>query len=73
MIPRPEFEKADFISCLMDFDDWQITSDCFEVIESLWCIHTADCFANYNNKKVNKYFSRFCNLGSSGVDFFVHI
>ena len=30
-----------------------------------------DCFANYYNKKVWKFFSRFRNPGCSGVDFFV--
>ena len=30
-----------------------------------------DCFANYYNKKVCKFFSRFWNPGCSGVDFFV--
>ena len=33
--------------------------------------HTVDCFANFYNKKICKYFSRFWNPGSSGVDFFV--
>jgi hypothetical protein len=70
-IPRTEIEKADFISRIIDIDDWQITRDCFEAIERLWGIHTVDCFANYYNKKVSKYFSRFWNPGSSGVDFFV--
>ena len=28
-IPRTENEKADYISCLIDFDDWQITHDLF--------------------------------------------
>jgi hypothetical protein len=70
MVPRTEIEKADFISHLIDIDDWQIIGDCFEAIERLWGIHTVDCFANYYNKKVSKYFSRFWNPGSSGVDFF---
>ena len=55
----------------MDIDDWQITSSCFEYIDNLWGPHTVDCFANYYNKKVEKFFSRFWNPNSSGVDFFV--
>lgn len=70
-IPRTELEKADFISRIIDIDDWQITETCFEAIERLWGVHTVDCFANYYNKKISKYFSRFWNPGSSGVDFFV--
>ena len=40
---------------------------------STWALtaHTVDCFANYYNKKVEKFFSRFWNPNSSGVDFFV--
>ena len=68
-LPRSELEKADFLSRLID--DWEITIDCFKVINKLWGPHTLDCFANFYNKKINKYFSRFWNPGTSGVDFFV--
>ena len=40
-------------------------------LEKLWGKHSVDCFANYYNKKINRYFSRFWNPGCSGVDFFV--
>ncbi|CAB4030460.1 Hypothetical predicted protein, partial [Paramuricea clavata] len=55
-IPRTEIAKADFISRLIDIDDWQITRDCFEAIDRLWGIHTVDCFANYYNKKTSLFF-----------------
>ena len=32
--------------------------------------HSVDCFADYYNQKLPKYFSRFWNPNSSGVDFF---
>jgi len=70
-IPRSELEKADYISRLIDIDDWQITVSCFQYLEGVWGEHTVDCFANYYNKKVNRFFSRFWNPGCSGVDFFV--
>jgi len=50
-IPRSDLERADYISRIIDIDDWQITSSCFEYIENLWGPHTVDCFANYYNKK----------------------
>ena len=34
-IPRTENEKADYISRLLDFDDWQITHDLFVSLEKL--------------------------------------
>lgn len=70
-IPRTELERADYVSRLIDIDDWQLTLNCFEWLESVWGVHTVDCFANHYNKKVGKYFSRFWNPGCSGVDFFV--
>ena len=35
-IPRTENEGADYISRLVDFDDWQITPDLFQSLEQLW-------------------------------------
>ena len=58
-------------SLIIDIDDWQISNECFATLERLWGRHTVDCFANYHNTKISKYFSRFWNPGASGVDFFV--
>ena len=70
-IPRTEIERADYISRIIDVDDWQISADCFMSLEESWGVHSVDCFASYYDKKVNKFFSRFWNPGCSGVDFFV--
>ena len=70
-IPRTENEKADYVSHLIDFDDWQITQDFFLSLEDLWDPHTIDCFANYYTEKFPRSFSRFWNTGASGIDFFV--
>ena len=51
-IPRTENEKADYISRLIDFDDWQITHDLFVSLEELWGPHTVDCFADYYTAKL---------------------
>ena len=69
-IPRTENEKADYISRLRDFDDWQIMHDLFLSLEELWGRHTVDCFANYYTAKLPRFFSRFWNPGASGIDFF---
>ena len=38
-IPQTETEKADYISRLIDFDDWQIRHDLFLSLEEVWaCI-----------------------------------
>ena len=70
-IPRTENERADYISRLIDFDDWQITSEFFPRLEELWGPHTVDWFANFYTAKLPRFFSRFWNPGTSGVNFFV--
>jgi hypothetical protein len=68
-IPRTENEKADYISRLIDTDDWKITEEFFAVIDSLWGPHSVDAMTTYYNKKIPKFFSRFWNPNSAGVDF----
>lgn len=60
-IPRTSNQQADYISRLIDTDDRQITDEFFLFLEDLW--------GPYNHKLL-KYFSRFWNPYSSGVDFF---
>ena len=43
----------------------------FEYLETLWGPHTVACFANYYNHKLPRFFSRFWNPNTSGVDFFI--
>ena len=71
-IPPTEIERADYISRIIDIDDWQISADCFMSFRGKLggVVHSMDCFANYYNKKVYKIFFRFWNPGCSGVDFF---
>jgi hypothetical protein len=70
-IAREQNTRADFISKLIDPDDWKITNEVFEHLDELWGPHTVDCFANYYNHKLEKFFSRFWNPGTSGVDCFI--
>ena len=70
-VPRAENERADFISRLIDPDDWQISTDFFQYLDVLWGPHTVDCFANYYNYKIPRFFPRFWNPNTSGVDCFV--
>ena len=43
-IPRSEFQRADYINRLIDTDDWQISTQFFELLEELWGPHSLDCF-----------------------------
>ena len=51
-IPRTEIQRADYISRIIDIDDWRISADCLMSLEESWGVHSVDCFASYYNKKV---------------------
>ena len=69
-IPRSLKQKADSVRKFMDIDDWQITSGLFGLLDKYWGPHTIDCFANFYNTKIERFFSRFWNPGTAGVDAF---
>ncbi|XP_076099880.1 uncharacterized protein LOC143069233 [Mytilus galloprovincialis] len=69
-IPRTLNEKADFLSRIVDHDDWGISYYIFQLIESLWGPHEVDWFASDHNFKLLVFYSRFWNENSSGIDAF---
>ncbi|CAC5423237.1 unnamed protein product [Mytilus coruscus] len=69
-IPRTQNEKADFLSRIVDHDDWGISYYIFQLIESLWGPHEVDWFASDHNFKLLVFYSRFWNENSSGIDGF---
>ena len=48
-IPRSEIERADYISRIIDLDNWQISVDCFHVFTGSGVL-SVDCFTSYYNK-----------------------
>ena len=52
MESRSENEKADYISRLIELDDWQIIPELFRLLEDLWGPHIVDCFANFYTPKL---------------------
>lgn len=48
-IPRSLNQQADYISHLIDIDDWQITNEFFLFLDGHCGPHTVDCFANFYN------------------------
>ena len=69
-IPRSQNDKADYISRIVDYDDWRIDPVIFVQLDTLWGPHTVDCFASFYNKQMERYFSRFWNPGTEAVDAF---
>ena len=70
-IPCTLNQQADCISRLMDVDDWQTTNDLFLSLIHRWGPYSVDCFANYYNHKLPRFFSRFWNPNTAGLNFFI--
>ena len=69
-IPRTENERADYLSRIVDSDDWGISEFVFQIVETLWGPHEVDWFASDDNYKLIVFYSRFWNVYSAGVDAF---
>lgn len=66
----PIIEYADFESRNFDLHDFSIDFDSFCLISSIYGEFELDCFASQLNKKCCKYYSKFADVDSSGVNFF---
>ncbi|VDI69108.1 Hypothetical predicted protein [Mytilus galloprovincialis] len=69
-VPRSENCRADFLSKMIDIDDWQTSPEFFEFMDNLWGPYTVDRFANFANSKLKRFNSKFWNPGSEAIDAF---
>ncbi|XP_062621080.1 uncharacterized protein LOC134282689 [Saccostrea cucullata] len=69
-IPRELNDQADYLSRIVDFDDWGISQVLFEDISREWGPYDIDLFASDYNAKVEKFCSRYWNPFSFAVDAF---
>ena len=69
-IPREANQQADFISRIVDNDDWSLHPNLFVKLDAKWGPHTVDRFANCFNTQIPRFNSRFWNPGSEAVDTF---
>ena len=69
-IPREANQQADFLSRIVDKDDWSLHPDLFRMLDAKWGPHTIDRFASYFNTQLPRFNSRFWNPGSEAVDAF---
>lgn len=69
-VPRTQNERADFISRIVDHDDWSIADSVFEYFDMLWGPHSIDRFASFYNTKLPRFNSRFWNPGCEIIDAF---
>ena len=69
-IPRSANDRADFLSRVVDYDDWRVNRDYFLVAEEKWGPHSVDRFANHENTQLPRFNSRFWCPGTEAVDAF---
>ncbi|VDI01647.1 Hypothetical predicted protein [Mytilus galloprovincialis] len=69
-VPRSENCRADFLSKMIDIDDWQTSPEFFEFMDNLWGPYTVDRFANFANTKLKRFNSKFWNPGSEAIHSF---
>jgi hypothetical protein len=67
---RGKNETADYLfrlSDILDTDDWGITPEFFKILNSRYGPFSVDCFANAQNKRVDKFYSLFYVPGTLSV------
>ena len=69
-VPRELNTCADYISNIIDFDDWYTTQGFFAHLDHIWGPHTVDRFANALNAHLPGFNSRFRVPGTEAVDSF---
>lgn len=69
-IPRLHNCKADYISKMVDHEDWQISYEFFDFVNELWGPFSCDRFASDLNRKVMRFNSLFWNPFAEAVDAF---
>ena len=69
-IPRDQNEQADYISRLVDYDDWMLNPEIFHLLDAMWGPHTIERFANMFNNQLVRFNSRFWDPTTEAVDAF---
>ena len=67
---REENLQADFISRIVDYNDWRLDPVVFADLVKRWGPHTIDQFAGTYNGQISCFDSRFLSPGSEAVDAF---
>ena len=69
-IPRELNERADYLSRIIDLDDWCLNPIIFNRVDNVWAPHTIDRFADFYNKQTPRFNSRCWNPSTEAVDAF---
>ena len=70
-VPRTLNEKADYLSRIVDYDDWGLSDNLVSLIQDYFRITLeVDWFASPHNAKLDMFYSRFWNEKCQGIDAF---
>ena len=70
-LPRSQNERADFLSRIVDLDDWSVIPELFRLVDYRWGPHNVDHFSSFYNAQIGRFNSRFWNPGSEAFDAFI--
>ena len=69
-IPRAENELADYLSRVVDPDDWMLSPDLFKLIANMWGPFDVNRMACSYNSHLPRFISKFWCPGTEAVDCF---
>ena len=69
-VPRSSNEQADYLSRIVDFDDWSVSPHIFRFLDLKWGPHSIDRFADEHNHLLPRFDSRFWNPYCEAMDTF---
>ena len=69
-VPRSSNEQADYLSRIVDFDDWSVSPHIFRFSDLKWRPHSIDRFADEHNHLLPRFDSRFWNPYCEAMDTF---
>ena len=56
------------MSKIVDYDNWAVKDYYFRAVTSFWGPCSVDCFASYKNREVPRFYFKYFNPDSLGVD-----
>ena len=69
-VPRSQNAKADYLSRLVDADDWYLNPQLFQLLSSFWGPFDIDRMADQNNTQLKRFNSKFWCPGTEVIDCF---
>ena len=70
-IPREHNIDVDYLSKIIDYDDYTINDDVFRYLSSKWGPFTIDRFSCHYNAKLDRFNSRYYQTCTEAVDAFL--